>query len=394
METELKQRPPITRRPARLLCMAALAASALLPVACSFGDAFNPADPASQGYLSTRALSCLLDPACSHRLELVQGPGAGLGEATLANLQTGQSKCFDAAIEQPCNVASATHPGQDGAVRKGLERAYIIFNDGTVGDRATGLVWQRCQLGLSGSDCSVGSAVLADWTTAMTLCQSSYGTNWRLPTIKEHATLWDASRESDPRLDPHLFANYSNAYTSTENGLNSLQAVWMGITGPVLNRNGNKVNTKAVHCVTGTSAGASLTDNGDGTVIDNMTTLVWQKCSRGQANDASCTGVATTALWTNNLLYCDGLVLGGRDDWRLPNRNELLSLLDFDSASAPQIDSTIFPNTDNVNAYDSSTTNPVSAVGRMYHNFFNNALAITVTTKTSFASVRCVAGPG
>ena len=376
---------------AGLFCLLTLLA--LLPPACSPGDAFNAGDPASREFFAARIVSCLLDPVCSHRLVLLQGPGAGLGEGTLANLQTGQTKCFDTGTEQPCSAITATYPGQDGAARRGLERVSMIFNDGTVGDRATGLIWQRCQLGLSGAACTDGTAVQADWTTAMALCQSTYGANWRLPTIKEHATIWDAGRESDPRLNPDLFSNYSNAYTSTENGLNSAQAVWMGITGPVINRNGNKVNTKAVHCVTGTSAAASFTDRADGTVTDNLTTLVWQKCSRGQANDAVCTGAATTANWTSNLLYCDGLVLGGRDDWRLPNRNELLSLLDFGAASAPQINATFFPNTNNVTPYDSSTTNPIGATTHMHFNFDNGSVGITVAAKTVFVEARCVAGP-
>ena len=384
--------PSARKGPAGLLCLVTLLA--LLPPACSLNVPFNPADPASREFLMTRLLICLLDPVCSHRLVLVQGPGAGLGEGTLANLQTGQTKCFSDSIEQPCTAATATHPGQDGAMRKGLERAHIVFNDSTVGDRATGLIWQRCQVGLSGAACGDGTAVQADWPTAMALCQSTYGADWRLPTIKEHATIWDAGRESDPRLNPELFPNYSNAYTSTENGLNSAQAVWMGISGPVINRNGNKANTKAVHCVTGTSTTVSFTDHGDGTVTDKLTTLVWQKCARGQANDAACTGAASTANWTNNLLYCDGLVLGGRDDWRLPNRNELLSLLAFGSAGAPQIDATAFPNTDNANPYDSSTSNPISPPGRLFHNFYSNAVAISVSTKTAFAEARCVAGPG
>jgi hypothetical protein len=37
----------------------------------------------------------------------------------------------------------------------------------------------------------------------------------------------------------------------------------------------------------------SYTDNGDGTVTDNNTGLIWQKCSVGQTNDATCSGPAT-----------------------------------------------------------------------------------------------------
>src|SRR5690606_23591788 len=66
---------------------------------CSLHAPQNQADPTSQGFLVTQVMNCLLDAVCSHRLELLAGPGAGLGEGTLANLQTGQTKCFDTSAE-------------------------------------------------------------------------------------------------------------------------------------------------------------------------------------------------------------------------------------------------------------------------------------------------------
>ncbi len=60
-------------------------------------------------------------------------------------------------------------------------------------------------------------------------------------------------------------------------------------------------------------------DNGDGTITDNLTGLVWQ-----QDGDAS--GPRT---WEQALSYCSGLDLAGHDDWRLPNRKEMLSLINF-----------------------------------------------------------------
>ena len=58
-----------------------------------------------------------------------------------------------------------------------------------------------------------------------------------------------------------------------------------------------------------------FTDNGDGTITDNLTDLVWMK-------NAS---VFPNTSWYQAQLDCDGLEGG----WRLPNRNELLSLLDI-----------------------------------------------------------------
>ena len=69
-----------------------------------------------------------------------------------------------------------------------------------------------------------------------------------------------------------------------------------------------------------------FTDNGDGTVTDNLTGLAWLK-------EANCFG---TDNWSNALIEANQLATGScsltdgssAGDWRLPNVNELLSLVD------------------------------------------------------------------
>jgi Protein of unknown function (DUF1566) len=78
---------------------------------------------------------------------------------------------------------------------------------------------------------------------------------------------------------------------------------------------------------------ASYTVQGDGTVKDNVTGLIWQQA------------VATTQAftWADAITYCQGLTLAGRT-WRLPTRIELLSIVDF-TRTSPAIDTTAFPGT-------------------------------------------------
>src|SRR6185312_11729216 len=76
---------------------------------------------------------------------------------------------------------------------------------------------------------------------------------------------------------------------------------------------------------------ASYTDNGDGTVTDNVTKLVWQKAVTSSQAFA----------WCDAINYCATLTLAGRT-WRLPTRIELLSLVDFTRGN-PAIDTTAFP---------------------------------------------------
>ncbi len=64
-----------------------------------------------------------------------------------------------------------------------------------------------------------------------------------------------------------------------------------------------------------------FTDAGDGTVLDNLTTLVWTKDAQH---------IKGTMSWVDALAACNSLVFAGHGDWRLPNVRELLSLIDYE----------------------------------------------------------------
>ena len=65
----------------------------------------------------------------------------------------------------------------------------------------------------------------------------------------------------------------------------------------------------------------SYTDNGDGTITDNITGLLWEKAHHDTRLD-----------FHDAKRACENLTLGGRGDWRLPNIKELFSLADFRGA--------------------------------------------------------------
>ncbi len=62
----------------------------------------------------------------------------------------------------------------------------------------------------------------------------------------------------------------------------------------------------------------ALTDNGDGTITDQVTGLMWQQ-----------TPPAFNGSWLGALDYCASLELAGHDDWRAPTLKELFSISDF-----------------------------------------------------------------
>lgn len=74
---------------------------------------------------------------------------------------------------------------------------------------------------------------------------------------------------------------------------------------------------------------------------DNVTGLIWEVKTPGNANDsfnfADASDVHADAV--------NAAELCGFNDWRVPSRRELLSIVHFGAASSPRIDTTFFPNT-------------------------------------------------
>jgi uncharacterized protein DUF1566 len=69
-------------------------------------------------------------------------------------------------------------------------------------------------------------------------------------------------------------------------------------------------------------------DNGDGTVTDNCTGLMWQK-DFADVNHSGQFDEGDRPQWCTAAAYCSALRLGGHDDWRLPNLRELQSIVDY-----------------------------------------------------------------
>jgi hypothetical protein len=62
----------------------------------------------------------------------------------------------------------------------------------------------------------------------------------------------------------------------------------------------------------------SFVDNGNGTILDSATGLMWQQSDSRKGMN-----------WEEALKYAESLELGGHDDWRLPNAKELQSIVDY-----------------------------------------------------------------
>ncbi|MBF0240819.1 MAG: DUF1566 domain-containing protein, partial [SAR324 cluster bacterium] len=121
----------------------------------------------------------------------------------------------------------------------------------------------------------------------------------------------------------------------------------------------------------------SYTDNGNGTITDNITGLVWQK-----EDDNN------TYSWSSAGTYCDNLELGSQTDWRLPHVKELSTLVNAGTYS-PSINTTYFPNTNSSN-YWSSSADAGSTSYAWYVNFTSGHVGNN--SKADSGYVRCVRG--
>jgi len=146
--------------------------------------------------------------------------------------------------------------------------------------------------------------------------------------------------------------------------------------------------------------GAPYADNGNGTITDSATGLIWQKCSAGLGTTlGNCsTGSISSYTWSSAISYCEGLTLGGRSDWRLPNINELGSIIDYTKSINPTINSTAFPNTQSFSPsvfqsfnYWSSSTYAQDTDSAWSVNF--SVGLVDYSDKTNGYYVRCVTGP-
>lgn len=120
---------------------------------------------------------------------------------------TGQTACYNTqGVAIPC-----TNSGQDGAYSN-HPMDFTDNHDGTITDKVTGLLWQKCTNGLSGEYCITGTALQCNWYQASGTYDVNYnptgtnvcGSGWRLPTVFELMTIVDYGTYS-PAINATFF---------------------------------------------------------------------------------------------------------------------------------------------------------------------------------------------
>ena len=269
-----------------------------------------------------------------------------IDDLTYPVVDTNQNLAFDVKGQSVDPLPFQSSYGQD-ANYLGHQPDYTDNGDGTVTDNVTGLMWSNSP----GEKVSYQEAIkIAD-----SLNLGGYS-DWRLATIKELYSLIDfsgidpeASSTNETSLRPFIDTDYFDfsygdigtgeriidsqfisrtKYTSTTMfgnetvfGVNFADGRIKGY--PVYDmKKGEDKKFYALYVRGNTSYGQNdYFDNGDGTITDRASGLMWMKTDSGEGMD-----------WEAALAYANSSNYAGYDDWRLPNAKELQSIVDYSNS--------------------------------------------------------------
>ncbi|KJU83697.1 protein containing DUF1566 [Candidatus Magnetobacterium bavaricum] len=316
---------------------------------------------------------------------------------TVSLPQTGQTSCWDSQGE----LISCAGTMQDGAIKAGVAWPNPRFKDNgnrTVTDNLTGLVWPKDTNVPAVDTCKGGNnmtwqAVL-DYVKCLNSATYLGHTDWRLPNVNELESLVNAQEANQSAwLNVQMGTNVEPGFywSCTTNSGDKFHAWYVDMGDGSVSAYYNKESLLYVWPVRSGQSGAfgnslvwstgqttkyaegddgalrkgmawpkpRFKDNGNQTVTDNLTGLVWSK-DAGTPTVGACKGIRRTSGWQKTLDYVkcftridenacksigkaramnwqnamdyigclNGTNYLGRDDWRLPNRKELMSLVD------------------------------------------------------------------
>ena len=227
--------------------------------------------------------------------------------------KSGQTLSYDA----DGNLVTDGSIKDDGFYQAGEARDFIL-NSNVVTDSVSGIDWE---------DTPHSSSAEVSYNKAKEYCSKlnlDSKDNWRVPTLKEFTQLINYAKRG-PALDSEFkYAKYGldsvGYWSSTKSTFRWWISLLSGNDHFYITDN-NKHYIKCVNDINSNWKEANFTRK-NGVVKDNNSKLSWQDSN-----------IANSKSWTQAIEYCENLNLDGKSDWRLPNINELSSIVDYNSNS-------------------------------------------------------------
>jgi uncharacterized protein DUF1566 len=227
--------------------------------------------------------------------------------------------------------------GQDGCYQ-GARPRYRDNGNGTVSDLNTGLMWVKK---------IDGKVTFTQAVAGARRCRVGGHRDWRLSSIKTLYSLIDfnGNCRSNPPVAYIDTKYFQFVFGNEQRGERRIDAQYWSATQYLGRTMGGNRTVFGVNFADGRIKGyprdrgrrgpmqqyvryvrgnaaygwSRFVDNGDGTVSDLATGLMWAKADSGRAMN-----------WGDTLAWCERLKLAGHGDWRLPNAKELQSIVDYD----------------------------------------------------------------
>jgi hypothetical protein len=327
---------------------------------------------------------------------------------------TGQTKCYNYSAEIPCPAPGEPFYGQDANYKinppsytKLGTYGNVLPDDAAiwvmVRDNVTGLIWENknnmdgmpdytnpndadntytwCDNNPATNNGHIGTCGNGTDTEdyIKLLNDTIFGgfTDWRMPTVRELSTLINQQSRNPAIFSDYFVSTKSSAYwTSTTRGPYAGAMVVDFQTG-FINGTYKSIgyNARAIRNTVNTSHLFSIND--DDTVTDANTGLMWSRQNIGNKT------------WEEALSYVKNLMYAGYSDWRIPNTNELRTIVDYSKIN-PAIDSNFFVNT--ISSYYWSSTNATDVMNNVRCIDFNdgddNGNDVNKATTQTFRIVR------
>ncbi|MDD5309317.1 MAG: DUF1566 domain-containing protein [Deltaproteobacteria bacterium] len=249
-------------------------------------------------------------------------------------------------------------------------------------DTITKLMWTGCSVGLTGSDCNGGDALVANWEDSIYVCEDldyhGYA-DWRLPDRFEIQSILDYGKEG-PAIDDAAFPSMRGcgeklcqAFHTITSSPGDGGVIWsMGIELGDVGTSFNFFNYEII-CVRGVPTPreryekAELVD-GEPVVEDHVTGLTWQGCPIALYGEQCDQGqLYPTADWMYAMsTYCQSQDWSGHADWRMPDIKELMSIVE-DRKDIPAMDTDLFAG-DFAEVWSSTATWYVNMYSGSMHN--------------------------